>query len=166
MNYYHLSLLCAMNVLLALQFFFLVFFSFPLRFPLNTVKNANSDEPSWKVAWCTEHFSTRRLRYSVHPASVHEGKSGQCFLLCSVLWFYSIQKLFRYRKRYNWAISLFFMHWNCPKYKFNFKKECLEIIRYFEKVCLKNKRFENKRDLKSCHVGISPTLLLSVYGNL
>ena len=37
-----------------------------------TVKYANSEVASWKVAWCPEHFSLRRVKGSENNATLHE----------------------------------------------------------------------------------------------
>ena len=66
---------------------------------LSTEENANSEETSWKVAWCTEHFSPWRLKCSENHATFHKAKPGQYVLLCNVLFscFNSVRMQFSQR---------------------------------------------------------------------
>ena len=48
-----------------------------------TVENSNGEEASWKVAWCTEHFSLWGLTSSKAHATLHEPNVGSYFLLCN-----------------------------------------------------------------------------------
>ena len=51
-----------------------------------TIENVNSEEASWKVAWCTEHFSLWWLKCSeTHETSHDEANTGLYFLLCLYL---------------------------------------------------------------------------------
>ena len=46
-----------------------------------TEENANSEEASWKVAWWTEHFCLRPLKWSENYLSLNEADPGPYFLV-------------------------------------------------------------------------------------
>ena len=53
----------------------------------STVENCNSEEASWKVAWCIEHFSLWRLKcFEIHTAlhDLHEPNTCLYLLVCKI----------------------------------------------------------------------------------